>query len=206
LLDRGRTVYVGLEISPQDLVSEDELHDSVALSNSEFFKHEPYGKASHAWFKLISVFSKMNGIHLFFFGLTEPEIKEGLHHTDSLMFVNIKSRMLADTGGVFICLTGSFHNKLTDEHFPAPMGNYFLQDKTLGLSLFNMVSFIHVYVEGGGNFSTGDGIRLHTLVNSDYLYTVTGLRNYFSYTHELIDGDYNGVLFTYHVTPSYGLR
>jgi hypothetical protein len=206
LLGKGRTVYVGLEISPQDLVSEDELHDSAALSNSDFFKKEPYGKASKAWFRLISVFSKMNGIHLFFFGLTEAQLKEGLHHSDSLMFVNIKSRMLADTGGVYICLSGSFHSKLTGEHFPAPMGNYFLQDRTLNLSLFNMVSFNHVYAEGGGNFSTGDGIRLHTLVNSDYLHTITGMRNYFSYTHELIDGDYNGVLFTYHVTPSYGLH
>lgn len=206
LIGKGRNVYVGLEISPGDLPPPENISDSVALSDCRFFAGESFGKASKAWLRLITGLSKLNGVHLFFFDLSKEQLNEGAHHSDSLMYINIKSKMVDDTSAVYICLSGNFHNKITGEHFPAPMGNYFLQDKSLGLSLFNMVSFNHVYVEGGGNFNTGEGTRLHTLVNSDYLYTITGMRNYFSYTHELINGDYNGVLFTYHVTPSYGLR
>jgi hypothetical protein len=206
LIGKGRRIYVGLEISSKDVVNEGELRDSAALSKCPFFNKESFGKASQAWLKLITVMSKLNGVHLFFFDLTKEQWTEGAQHRDSLMYVNIKSKMLDDTGAVYICLSGNFHNKLTGEQFPTPMGNYFLQDKDLQLSLFNMVSFNHEYVEGAGYFNTGGGTQLHTLQNSDYLYTLTGMRNYFSYTHELIAGDYNGILFTYHVTPSYGLH
>ena len=97
------------------------------------------------------------------------------------MYENIKAKMLADTGAVYICLSGNFHNKLTGDRFPTPMGNYLLLDKELNLSLFNMVSFNQEYVEGAGYFNTGGGTQFHPLQNSDYLYTLTGMPNYFSY-------------------------
>ncbi len=206
LIGKGRNIYVGLEISAQDIVAGDQLHDPDALGNSPFFKRETVNKGSLAWLGLISTMSKLSGVHLFFFDLTKKQAESGLHHRDSLMYVNIKAKMLADTGAIYICLTGSFHNKITGDLFPTPMGNYFLRDKDLNISLFNMVSFNYAYVEGGACFNAGDGTRLHTLANSDYLYTLTGMRNFFSYTHELIDGDYNGVLFTYHVTSSCGVE
>jgi hypothetical protein len=206
LVGKGRNVYVGLEISPQDILSADQLHDAAALANCTFFKRETVNKGSQAWYNLVSDLSKMNGVHLFFFDMTKKQINEGLHHKDSVMYLNIKSKMLADTGGIYICLTNSYHSKITADLYPTPMGNYFLRDKDLKLSLFNMVSFNYAYVEGAACFNAGDGTRLHTLASSDYLFTLTGMRNFFSYTHELIDGDYNGVLFTYHATSSCGVE
>lgn len=206
MVRKGRRIYVGMEANPQDLVAGSLLRDSAALSNSPFFKNESFGRASQAWLKLIVELSRLDGVHLFFFDLTKEQMKEGASHRDSLMYINIKKEMLRDTGALYICLSGNAHNILTGDRYPVPMGNYLLQDKALGLSLFNLVSFNQAYAEGGGYFNTGDGTRLHTLQNSDYLYTLTGFRNYFSFTHQLINGDYNGVLFTYHVTASFGLH
>ena len=205
LVSQGRKVNVGLEISPQDMPNSKELNDAIALRNCNFFKNESFDKGSQAWFSLITEILQAKNAKFFFFGLTKKQLNSGIHHADSLMFLNIKSEMLKDTGALFICLTKNKHGKLTGDQFPVPMGYYFLQDKLLDLSLFNMVSFNNECVEGGAYFNTGNGARLHTMQNSDYFYTITGMRNYFSFTHQLIDHSYNGVLFTYHITASFAM-
>jgi hypothetical protein len=206
LTGTGRNIYVGIEAQPFEMPNEKQLRDTTALKHCRFFKNDQDGKSSQAWFNLISDLIQMHGVNLFFFDLSEKQAASGLHHRDSLMYINIKSKMLRDTGALYICLTGNYHNILSGNLLPVPMGYYLLRDKGLKLSLSNMVSFNHFSVIGGQNCNTGDGARLHTINNNDYYYNLTSLRNYFSITPELINDEYNGILFTYHVTASFGVQ
>jgi hypothetical protein len=205
LFGKGRKICVGFEISPQEMLSSEDLYDSTALSMCPFFNDQFSGKASTAWFDLIRNVSRLTDVELFYFDLNKKQIKNASQR-DSMMFFNIKTKMLTDTEAIYICITGNAHNRLSDQVFPIPMAQYFLKDKQLNLDLNNMVCFNQEYVEGAGNFNTGDGMRLHNLKTSDKFYTYTGMRNYFAFTHQLIDNYYNGVLFTYHVTAAFGVH
>jgi hypothetical protein len=127
----GDSVQVGFEIPPSQMASFLKKHTSKSILASEFFS-DPSGdgRASNAWFKTMVNLTKNKKVEIFFF---DNNIDQS-GYSDSIMYVNIKAKIIAHPTWKTITICGSMHNRILPYEGQKKIGDYLILDKDLNIA------------------------------------------------------------------------
>lgn len=186
----GDSVQVGFEIPSSEMIPFLKNPNKANLLKTPFFAHPSGdGRASLAWFNAMVNFSKSKKTSIFFFE------KNGFDNMniDSIMYLNIKSRIKKHRNWKTITICGNSHNKLFDNEGLTRIGGLLIADKELNIS-DSICSLNHVFKEG------------ETLWNSfkprETVYSRVGFDNYLYLFPENNTEPYTGILYTKFLTKS----
>jgi hypothetical protein len=127
----GDSVQVGFEIPPNQMATFLKKHTAKSILASEFFSYPSGdGRASNAWYKTMANLNKNKQVEIFFF---DNNIGQS-GYSDSIMFVNIKAKMIAHPTWKTITICGSMHNRILPYEGQMKIGDYLILDKDLNIA------------------------------------------------------------------------
>ena len=186
----GDSVQVGFEIPSKQMAFFLKHPIKANLLKTDFFASPSGdGRASLAWYKALANISKNPKASLFFFDKNMGDNK----NADSVMYLNIKSRIKKYHNWKTITICGSSHNKSFDNEGLHRIGGLLIADKELNIA-DSVCSLNHVFKEG------------ETLWNSfkprETVYSKVGFDNYLYLFPENNTEPYTGILYTKFLTKS----
>lgn len=194
--NKGDSVQVGLEITPEYMNKFIQLHTDSSIYQSEFFSNPPYldGKESLPWANLISTLNKNPKVKIFFFDTSRD--KDVVPFRDSLMAGSIKTQFNNHPSWRMITLSGNYHNRTSNS---GSMTSVLKRNLHVSICSLNME-----YKEGTcmGNFS-GEGFKEKALGSYPSVYNSTpGYERYFLLYPKKSNNDYNGIYYTKYITAA----
>jgi hypothetical protein len=196
----GDSVMVGFEIPSDQMLTFTDQHSDSSIFHSEFFtKSSVDGRATVAWVKAIASVSKNPKAMVFFFDVNGKYSGD----RDSLMYLNIKSKMMEHLNWKTITLSGNVHNMLLPYNGKIKTGNFLLNDEELDLGIGDKVcSLNHQYAGGTMLNNQGDGLKLHDLGTNNSIYSQMEYEFYLCLNPFFLNDPYSGVFFTRQVSAA----
>lgn len=186
----GDSVQVGFEIPSKQMSTFLKQPIKGNLLKSEFFAFPSGdGRASLAWYKAMANILKNTKTSIFFFDKNTGDNR----NADSVMYLNIKSRIKKYRNWKTITICGGSHNKLFDKDGLNRIGSLLIADKELNMA-DSLCSLNHEFKEG------------ETLWNSfkpnETVYSKVGYDNYLYMFPKNNSEPYTGILYTKYLTKS----
>ena len=194
-VNNGDIVQVGFEI-PADLM-QNYLQNQTdsSIYNSEFFKINIFdGRASIAWANAISTLTKNPKIKLFFY-----DVDRSKANIDSLMYINIKNKLIENPNWRTITISGNVHNKKIPHKEQYTTAYYLCNDEKL--NNYKICSLNHEFQKGTMLNYYENGLELRE-VNYGKSPNAPDYDNYLYLYPESFVYPWNGVFFTKIVTAS----
>lgn len=200
--NKGDSVMVGLEIPSGEMAAFLGSHSDSSIRSSRFFTKEAlYGIESTAWAEMIAALNKVKNVKLFFYDQNQEDDKISKNR-DSLMYLNIKSKILKNPGWKTITLSGNIHNMIQPFRGNNTMAVYLKKDKDLNISA-KMCSLKHRYRKGTMMNNMGNGLELRRADTPDSDYsTAVDYNCYLLLLPENLTDNYNGIYFTRNVNAA----
>jgi hypothetical protein len=202
LIKKGWNVQIGLEIPSEQM--EKFLffpNDSNIYSSSFFTFKRPDSRASFAWAHIIEKYIGNANVNIFYFDINTVNI-QNVKDRDSLMYLNIKKRILLHPSWKTLTLSGNVHNMLLPYDGEIKMGLYLFRDKELGIAN-KILSLNHTYSTGQIWDYYGGNLQLKPVDHSNSFFAKT-----VNYENCLLiyppnpKMNYSGVYFTRKITTS----
>jgi hypothetical protein len=202
LTKKGWNVQIGMEI-PSYQMEKFLLNpiDSNIYSSSFFTYKRPDGRASFAWAHLIGKYIGNNHVEVFYFDINTVN-GQNTKNRDSLMYINVKKRILLHPSWKTITLSGNIHNMLLPYNGEIKMGLYLRTDKELNISN-KILSLNHIYSNGQIWDYDGNNLQLKPVDNSNSIFANTvNYENYLFIYPQNPEKSFTGIYFTRKVTAS----
>ncbi len=201
LLNNGKKVIVGLEISTDGLVNFNEDITLEKLKKSPFFSSaSPDGRQCIAWAEMLLALKKLN-VEIICFDLNMEHKGDKKVNRDSIMFMNLNSQLENDTNSVLVTLTGNISNKLMPYKGMKTMSYFLGSDERSMLRDKKILALNHMYGKGTTMNWLNDGYKLREVEGSAYFYEyATSYENYL-FIYPVMEG-YNGIIFSKTITAS----
>lgn len=193
--NNGDSVLVGLEISVALMQKFTSLNSDSSIYQSDFFSNPPYldGRESWAWANLIATLNKNKKVKLFFFDTNRDN--NIISFRDSLMAMNIKTKISEYPTWKTITLSGNYHNKISDSNTMASILKRYVSKNVCALNI--------EYKEGSANANFGHGLEVKPLASFPSVFNSTiGYDQYLLLYPSNSKHDYNGIYFTKTISPS----
>ncbi|MBK5285240.1 MAG: hypothetical protein JJE25_07530 [Bacteroidia bacterium] len=192
--DHDDSVQVGFEIPSSQMTAFSKSHTDKSIFQSGFFSQRSTdGRASIAWATAISVISKISKAQIFFYDVNEEDFSD---RRDSVMYLNIKSKLLEHPTWKTITLSGNIHNMLLPFRGENKTANYLSNDIELNLE-DNLCSLNHRYQKGTANNNRGNGLQIYDMGNIETEYSTTvNFDNYLFLFPINYNDKYDGIFFT----------
>ena len=198
----NRKVQIGMEIPPGQMKKYwSTPSDSNILGSYFFATKRSDSRACFAWVSLLEKFIGNPQVEFFFFDV-DTVTSGNFKARDSLMYINIKKRVMLHPSWNTITLSGNVHNMLIPYDGEIKMGLYLLNDKDLSISN-KMLSLNHFSATGQNWDNSRTGLQLRTIDNSNSVFTkISRYNNYLFIYPPDVRRKYNGIYFTRAVTVS----
>jgi len=198
LANNGDSVQVGFEIPSELMTSYIQSPTDSNLLQTDFFLGKfADGRASIAWANAIARLTKNTKVQIFFFDIYEySENTDG----DSLMYLKIKEKIIANPNWRTITLSGNIHNMRTPFKEIQTTAYYLCNDQELNFA-DRICTLNHFYQSGTMLSNIGKGLELRQFNHPpDIVSETLNFDNYF-YLSQQVD-IYNGRFFTKNITAS----
>jgi hypothetical protein len=201
----NREVIFGIEIPADQMDAFKSDRTIYALAKTRFFNSpNADGRRSEAWANLLLHLGDTK-VQLFYFDLAGDEWKDAADR-EGIMFEKINALLKQHPKAVFIGLCGNFHSSLQAYKGFKPMADFFTNSPISAVKDPSKIACISNMFESGSAYCTlsadsaGPKVVDVPIVESTYNDATT-------YEHYLLlynTGQYNGVIFTRKITPSFG--
>jgi hypothetical protein len=196
LSKEGNKVQIGLEIPSDQMKKFLILPSDSNIYSSSFFSYKRLdSRASTAWVQLIQKFIDNKSVEVFFFDINSVNNRT-VKDRDSLMYLNIKNRVLRHPSWKTITLSGNIHNMLLPYDGETKMGLYLLNDKDLNIAN-ETLSIKHSYAGGEIWDNYGDNLKRYSVDNSNSIFAKSvKYENYLLIYPQDSKLNYSGIYFT----------
>ncbi len=186
----GDSVQVGFEIPSKQMTHFIKKRTENSILKTEFFSNPSGdGRASIAWYKAIANISRNKKVKIFFFDMNNDQSGDA----DSIMYLNIKSKLKEHPNWKTITICGGTHNRILPYEGQKKTGNFLMTDKDLNISE-SLCSLNHEFESG------------ETLWNEfkamPSIYSKLGYEKYLFLFPKGANEAYQGVFFTKYLTKS----
>lgn len=200
--DHGDSVQVGFEIPASAMTDFLNLRTDSSILQSEFFaKSSGDGRASAAWAATISSVNQIPKAQIFFYDVEAEDFNE---RRDSVMYLNIKRKLMEHPTWKTITICGGVHNMLLPFRGEKKAAYHLSNDSELNLQ-DNLCSLHLRYQYGSANVKRkGSALQITDVgvgVETEYSSTVDYANYLFLFPINYYD-TYDGVFFTRLLTPS----
>lgn len=194
------TVQVGFEIPSEEMKNYLQTLTDSSVFQSDFFANNSFdGRASIAWANAIIRLTKNPKVQIFFYDINKSE-NDNLQDRDSLMYLNIKKRIIEHPNWRTITLSGNIHNMRLPFREKPKVAFYLCNDKELNLNN-NICTLNHYYQSGTMLNNIGNGLELRQVNNNPSVFSETFNFDNYLFLFPTVN-TYNGILFTKTVTAS----
>lgn len=196
----GDTVQVGFEIPDGLMTAYNRLLTDSSVYQSDFFLNGfDDGRASIAWANSITQLTKNSRVQIFFYDIYKTESNE-FPNRDSIMYLNIKRRLVEHPNWRTITLSGNVHN-MRLKYKEEPKAAYYLcNDKELNLTE-KICTLNHYFQSGTMLNNSGNGLELREVNNNPSVFSETFDFDNYLYLYQTAN-TYNGIFFTKVITAS----
>ena len=196
----GDTVQVGFEIPDGLMTAHNRLLTDSSVYQSDFFLNGfDDGRASIAWANAITQLTKNSRVQVFFYDIYKTESNRFLNR-DSIMYLNIKRRLIEHPNWRIITLSGNVHNMRLKFRENPTAANYLCNDKDLKLT-YKICTLNHNFLCGTVYNNTGNGLELRKVNNNPSIFSETFDFDNYLYLYKTAN-TYNGIFFTKNITAS----
>ena len=196
----GDTVQVGFEIPDGLMTAYNRLLTDSSVYQSDFFLNGfDDGRASIAWANAITQLTKNSRVQVFFYDIYKTE-SNGFLNRDSIMYLNIKRRLVEHPNWRIITLSGNVHIMRLKFRENPTAANYLCNDKDLNLT-YKICTLNHIFLCGTVYNNTGNGLELRKVNNNPSIFSETFDFDNYLYLYKTAN-NYNGIFFTKNITAS----
>ncbi|MCX6185397.1 MAG: hypothetical protein NTU43_00170 [Bacteroidetes bacterium] len=184
------SVQVGFEIPSKQMLTFIKQHTDSSILYSDFFaRPSGDGRASNAWYNVISNINNNHKASIFFF---DTNLSYG-DNRDSLMYLNIKSKLIEHPNWKTITISGNVHNGRLPFNNKNTAASFLVQDTDLNIT-DKLCSLNHEFESGSTLWNDFMPINsVFSKVNFDnYLFLYSNNKS----------NNYNGIYFTRRLTKS----
>jgi len=188
--ENGDTVQVGFEIPAKQMTPFLKQKTKGSLLKTEFFTlPSGDGRASKAWYKALANFSKNPKVSVFFFDMYTDDSR----NADSVMYLNIKSKIKEHPNWKTLTICGNNHNSLEMYNEQNTMGTFLSMDKELNI-VESICSLNHQF-KGGQTL-------WNEFKETETIYSKLGYDNYLFLYPKNRNEPYTGIFYTKYLTKS----
>lgn len=186
----GDSVQVGFEIPSKQMTSFLKHPTKGDILKTDFFSSPSGdGRASLAWYKALASISENHKASLFFFDKNVGDNR----NADSVMYLNIKSKIKKHHNWKTITISGDLHSKLLEENGQSRIGSLLIQDKDLNIA--NKICSINHIFKGGQTL-------WNEFEETESIYSKLEYDNYLFLYPKNTNEPYSGFLYTKYLTKS----
>jgi hypothetical protein len=196
----GDTVQVGFEIPNGLMTVYNRLLTDSSVYQSDFFLNGfDDGRASIAWANAITQLTKNSRVQFFFYDIYKTESNE-FPNRDSIMYLNIKRRIVEHPNWRTITLSGNVHNMRLKFRENPTAANYLCNDKDLNLT-YKICTLNHNFQSGTVHNKNENGLEIRQVNNNPSVFSETFDFDNYLYLYPAAD-TYNGIFFTKNISAS----
>jgi hypothetical protein len=186
----GDSVQVGFELPSEQMKLFLKQHTSSSILKTVFFANPSGdGRASKAWFNAITSINKNKMAKIFFFDWNPGD--KG--NADSIMYLNIKSKIKEHPNKKTITISGGMHNRILPFEKQNKAATFLMLDKDLNIA-DSLCSLTH-------EFESGETLWNKFEVNPS-IYAKLAFDNYLFLYPKNSNEPYSGIFFTRKLTKS----